>query len=100
MIADFTLDMTQSDKTLFSHHYGVLSAQFHGRCLGQFVQLEFLLKPQYFQYIPTLLQQFKADMDVPILAPIKAWLSAQGMDFAHPLMLDIKADRPYVEALL
>jgi aminoglycoside/choline kinase family phosphotransferase len=98
--ADFTTDMSAGEKGDFDNHYAVLSAQFHGRCLGQFIQLAFLGKPQYIQYIPVLLQQFKDDMNTPILAPIKSWLSAQGMDFDTPAVLNMTTDRQFVAHLL
>jgi len=100
ILARFMADMSAAEKAVFQDHYNVLSAQFHGRCLGQFVQLAFMGKPQYLQYIPIVLRQFKDDMDAPILAPIKAWLDAHGMDFSHPITVDVENDRPYVETLL
>ncbi len=100
ILSRFTAEMSAADKTNFENHYSVLSAQFHGRCIGQFVQLAFMGKPQYLQYVPIVLQQLKNDMDAPILAPIKVWLDAHGMDFTQPLCLDIQADRQYVESLL
>tara|TARA_R110002126_G_scaffold13118_3_gene56648 strand:- start:167210 stop:168286 length:1077 start_codon:yes stop_codon:yes gene_type:complete len=100
ILSDFTRGMSDQTQADFYNHYAVLSAQFHGRCLGQFIQLAFLGKPQYVQYIPIVLQQFKDDMAAPILEPVKSWLHAQGMDFDIAVKFDIAADRQYVENLL
>lgn len=87
----FTKNMNAKELMLFNAHYAILSAQFHSRCLGQFIELAFMGKGQYLQYLPSLLKQFKADMQAPVLAPLKAWLDAQGMDFDTPLHVDVDA---------
>ena len=53
-------------------------------------------KPQYVDYIPGLLQQFKTDMSAPILKPIYEWLLAHNMDFDTAIQLDMKRDGAFV----
>ncbi len=94
----FTSEMSDDEVALFHAHYAILAAQFHSRCLGQFIELAFKGKPQYLQYLPGLLQQFKADMRAPVLAPVYAWLKAQGMDFDHVVEIDLVNDAALVAA--
>ena len=98
--ARFTANMNDEERLVFEDHYAILSAQFHSRCLGQFLELAFKGKGQYLQYIPDLLKQFKADMDTPLLKPVKDWLDAQGMDFDHPITMDEARDKEYISTLL
>jgi aminoglycoside/choline kinase family phosphotransferase len=96
IIDGFTADMSADERRDFDDHYAILSAQFHSRCLGQFIQLAFMGKPQYLDYIPGLLQQFKADMDAPILKPIYEWLLAHNMDFDKAVQVDMQRDGAFV----
>lgn len=99
----FMQDMDEETQANFANHYAILSAQFHSRCLGQFIELAYKGKQQYLQYIPDLLIQFRQDVDVQLLKPIKEWLLDQGMVLDQPLILDqlsLDDGKGYIEKLL
>lgn len=61
--------------------YHVLAMQFHCRVIGQFIKLAGEGKAHYLEHIPRLEAYIRAGLEQPVLAPLKAFFSARGLDF-------------------
>lgn len=79
----------------FEAWYVVLAAQFHCRVAGQFVKLALAGgKPRYLTYIPLVQAYLRAELQNPLLHPLKDWFAGQGIDFTKSVTPDMSLIRP------
>lgn len=75
--------------------YRILATQFHCRVIGQFIK--FAVQggnSAYLPHIPRLQNYIREALDDPLLAPLKRFFAAQGLDFSVPLDLSNLARAP------
>jgi len=90
MLARYCAGMSADARAGFTCWYRVLATQFHCRVAGQFIRLAIRDgKTRYLQYLPRVAGYMRAGLEDPVLAPLKAWFDAQGMDF-----LSVPASNP------
>jgi N-acetylmuramate 1-kinase len=92
MLERFCAALTPQDRAAFRSWYRVLATQFHCRVIGQFIRLALRdNKTRYLQNLPRLSAYIAQGLEYPLLAPLKEWFSAQGVDFKKVPAID--ADR-------
>lgn len=83
MMKRYCQSMTDEERETFQSWYRVLATQFHCRVIGQFIRLAVRDgKPRYLPMIPRLAGYIREGLKDPVLAPLAAWFSQQGMDFS------------------
>ncbi len=82
MLDRYCAGMSTEERVNFMAWYQVLAMQFHGRLLGQFIDLaKNDGKEQYLEYLPRVLGNFRRSLKQPLLSEVNDWFIAQGVDF-------------------
>lgn len=79
------LDGAQRDN--FDVWYVVLAGLFHSRVIGQYIKLVLAGKPRYRDYVPLSQAYMREDLSHPLLAPLKQWFEARGVNFTEEVVL-------------
>jgi aminoglycoside/choline kinase family phosphotransferase len=82
MMGRYCQVMNAEERAIFQAWYRILATQFHCRVIGQFIRLAIRDgKPRYMTMIPRLAGYIRDGLKDPVLAPLAAWFTAQGIDF-------------------
>lgn len=97
MLERYCADMDAAERTAFMAWYRVLATQFHCRVMGQFIRL--LVrdgKDRYVGYLPRVAGYVREGLKDPVLAPLRDWFDARGVDFTRTDIGDADAVRGVV----
>jgi aminoglycoside/choline kinase family phosphotransferase len=53
-------------------------------------------KPRYLDYLPHLLEMLRRDLEAPILGPLRAWLTKNGVDLDTPGAINLSNARDFI----
>lgn len=85
MLDRYCAGMDVAAAEAFRVWYRVLATQFHCRVIGQFIRIAVRDgKDRYLAHIPRVAGYLRAGLDDPVLAPLRGWFTAQGVDFNAP----------------
>ena len=105
LLEDVRADIPAPVKTALLQNYDedfrrwtrVLGTQFHCRVIGQFIKMAVDDgKSQYLQYIPRIAGYIQNALQDPVLKPLKAFFSAQKVDFDPSKPLNFTEIRRYI----
>ncbi|MBU0859485.1 MAG: phosphotransferase [Alphaproteobacteria bacterium] len=97
MLDRYCADMSAAENDAFRAWYRILATQFHCRVVGQFIRL--LVrdgKDRYVAHIPRVAGYIRDGLQDPVLAPLKAWFDAQGVDFTRTAIEDADTVREFI----
>ena len=97
MLARYCADMGAEERAAFMAWYRILATQFHCRVIGQFIRLSVRDgKERYRAFIPRLGGYIREGLKDPVLAPLRAWFAAQGVDFSNTTIPPADVVRPFI----
>jgi aminoglycoside/choline kinase family phosphotransferase len=97
VLARLCEDLSPQEADRFRLWRVVMGAQFHCRMAGQVIRLALVgNKPRYLDYLPHLLEMLRRDLEAPILGPLRAWLTKNGVDLDTPGAINLSNARDFI----
>jgi aminoglycoside/choline kinase family phosphotransferase len=94
MLTRFCANMDGAEAQIFRAWYLVLATQFHCRIIGQFIRLAVRDgKMRYLPHMPRLAAYLRAELNDPLLRPLRDWFVREKIDFSTLPVIDVESIR-------